>query len=68
MSVLLLPGLMTFAPLFTNHLESFAAILALSSGAGVVFERILFFRMEQPAFFLSRSQNPEPNHIKSAFL
>jgi DMSO reductase anchor subunit len=60
-SVLLLPGLITFAPLFTNHLELFAALLALSSGAGIVLERILFFRLEQPVFFLSRGQNPEPN-------
>jgi len=60
-SVLLLPGLITFAPLFTKHLELFAAVLALSSGAGIVFERILFFRLEQPVFFLSRGQNPEPN-------
>jgi DMSO reductase anchor subunit len=65
-SVLLIPGLMTFAPLFTKHLESFAAVLAVSSVAGIVFERILFFRLEQPVFFLSRSKNPEPNLIKSA--
>jgi DMSO reductase anchor subunit len=60
-SVLLLPGLITFVPLFTRHLELFAAVLALSSGVGIVFERILFFRLEQPVFFLSRGQNPEPN-------
>ena len=65
-SVLLIPGLMTFAPLFTKNLESFAAVLALSSGAGIVLERILFFRLEQPVFFLSRSTNPEPNLIESA--
>jgi DMSO reductase anchor subunit len=65
-SVLLLPGLITFAPLFTKHLELFAAVLALSSGVGIVFERILFFRLEQPVFFLSRGQNPEPETMKSA--
>jgi len=54
-SVLLLPGLITFAPLFTTNIAFFAAVLALSSGAGVVFERILFFRLEQPNYFLSRS-------------
>jgi DMSO reductase anchor subunit len=53
-SVLFLPGLLTFAPLFTKNLELYAVVLALSSGAGVVFERILFFRLEQPTFFLSR--------------
>jgi DMSO reductase anchor subunit len=65
-SVLLLPGLITFAPLFTKNLELFAAVLALSSGVGIVFERILFFRLEQPVFFLSRSQNPEAKTIKPA--
>jgi DMSO reductase anchor subunit len=64
-SVLFVPGLLTFTPLFTKNLESFAMMLALSSGAGVVFERILFFRLEQPDFFLSRNQNPEPNFLKS---
>jgi DMSO reductase anchor subunit len=54
-SVLLLPGLLAFAPLFTKNLELFAAILALSSGTGVVLERILFFRLEHPDFFLTRS-------------
>jgi DMSO reductase anchor subunit len=54
-SVLLLPGLITFAPLFTTNIAFFAAVLALSSGVGVVFERILFFRLEQPDYFLSRS-------------
>lgn len=64
-SVLLLPGLITFAPLFTKNLELFAAVLALSSGAGIVFERILFFRLEQPVFFLSRGQNPEAKTMQS---
>ena len=65
-SVLFLPGLITFAPLFTKNLELFAAILALSCGAGIVFERILFFRLEQPVFFLSRGENPETKIMKSA--
>jgi hypothetical protein len=65
-SVLLLPGLITFVPLFTNHLELFAALLALSSGVGIVLERILFFRLEQPVFFLSRGQNPEKTTMESA--
>ncbi len=58
-SVLFLPGLITFAPLFTEDLIVYSAVLALSSIAGVVFERILFFRVEQPVFFLSRGQTPE---------
>ncbi|MGZ3493235.1 MAG: hypothetical protein ACXU9L_00275 [Thermodesulfobacteriota bacterium] len=65
-SVLLIPGLVTFAPLFTKNLGLFATVLALSSSAGVIFERILFFRLEQPVFFLSRSQNPERTLMKSA--
>ena len=65
-SVLLLPGLITFAPLFTKHLELFAVVLALSSGVGTVLERILFFRLEQPVFFLSRGENPEAKTMKSA--
>jgi len=64
-SVILIPGIMTFTPLFTKNLGSFAAVLALSSGVGVVFERILFFRLEQPVFFLSRSQNPEPKLMQA---
>jgi DMSO reductase anchor subunit len=55
-SVFLLPGLLAFTPLFINNLQPYAAVLAISSGVGVVFERILFFRLEQPVFFLSRSQ------------
>ena len=62
--VLLLPALITFAPLFTENLELFSAVLALSNGVGIVFERILFFRLEQPVFFLSRGQNPEATTIK----
>ena len=65
-SVLLIPGVITFAPLFTRNLGSFATVLALSCSAGVIFERILFFRLEQPVFFLSRSQNPERPVMKSA--
>ena len=54
-SVLLIPGMLTFVPLFTKDVGPFAAILALSSGAGVIFERILFFRLEQTVYFLSRT-------------
>jgi len=65
-SVLFVPGLLTYAPLFTKHLEPFSAVLGLSSLAGVVFERILFFRLEQPVFFLSRGENPEVKTTESA--
>jgi len=65
-SVLFIPGILTFAPLFTKHLELFSGLFVLSSLAGVVFERILFFRLEQPVFFLSRGQNPEPITMRSS--
>jgi len=65
-TVLFLPGILTFAPLFTKHLELFSAVLALSSLAGVVFERVLFFRLEHPVFFLSRGQSPEPEVVESS--
>ncbi len=54
-TVLLLPGVISFVPLFTKSLVPFALVLALSSGVGIVLERILFFRLEQPVFFLSRN-------------
>jgi DMSO reductase anchor subunit len=60
-SLFFLPGLLIFAQLFSKNLEPYSVVLALSSGVGVVFERILFFRLEQPIFFLSRSQSPESN-------
>jgi hypothetical protein len=53
--VLLLPAILTFVPLFTESLAPFASVLALSSGMGIVFERILFFRLEQPGFFRLRN-------------
>lgn len=65
-SVLLVPGLLSFVPLFSSVVGSLALVLALSSSVGVVFERILFFRLEQPVFFLSRSRRPEPKLMKSA--
>ncbi len=55
MSHLLLPLLLALTALFMEQLELLALTLALSSILGVMFERILFFRLEQPIFFLSRS-------------
>ena len=60
-SVFILPGLLILATLFTKNQNSFVAILALSSGAGVVFERILFFRLEQTVFFPFKGPDSEPN-------
>jgi DMSO reductase anchor subunit len=58
-SVILVPGLITFATLFVRNVELFAEVLALSNGVAVVFERILFFRVEKQTFFLSRTPNSE---------
>jgi DMSO reductase anchor subunit len=54
-SVFFVPALMALATLFVINLEPYVMVLALSSIIGVFFERILFFRLEQPIFFLSRS-------------
>ena len=54
-STFFLPGFLILASLFMKNLVLFPAVLAISSTVGVVFERILFFRIEQPIFFLSRS-------------
>jgi DMSO reductase anchor subunit len=59
-TVLLLPAVCSFVPLFTKSLVPFASVLALSSGLGIVPERILFFRLEQPVFFLSRPPTLPP--------
>lgn len=64
-SVLLVPGVLSFVPLFSSDVGPLALLLAVSSSAGVVFERILFFRLEHPVFFLSRSQRPEPKFMQS---
>jgi len=58
-SAILVPGLITLSTLFTKNVEWFTEALALSNVAAIVFERILFFRVEKPTFFLSRAQNPE---------
>ncbi len=54
-SIFFLPIFLASASFFMKHLEPYAVVLALSSVTGVFFERILFFRLEQPIFFLSRS-------------
>jgi DMSO reductase anchor subunit len=58
-SVILVPGLITFVAFLTKNVEWFAGVMALSNVAAVVFERILFFKVEKPVFFLSRTKNPD---------
>ena len=54
-SAFVLPGLLALAAFFTGGLAPVAAALAVSNGAGIVLERILFFRLEQP-FLLSHTE------------
>ena len=54
-STFFLPGFLILISLFMKNLVLFPAVLAISSTVGVVFERILFFRIDQPIFFLSRN-------------
>ena len=60
-SVLILPGLLTLVLLFDGPGEWLAIAMAASSVAGILLERILFFRVERPVFFLSFIKNPGPN-------
>lgn len=55
MSNLILPLFLVSASFFMENLELLSLPLALSSIIGVLFERILFFRLEHPIFFLSKS-------------
>jgi DMSO reductase anchor subunit len=59
-SILIMPGLLTFALLFEGHTEWIFIVMAASSLAGILLERILFFRVERPVFFLSFMKNPDP--------
>jgi len=60
-SVLILPGLLTLGLLLEGPGEWLAIAMVVSSVAGVLLERILFFRVERPVFFLSFIKNPDPN-------
>ncbi len=60
-SVFILPGLLTLVLLLEGPAEWMAIAMAASSVAGVLLERILFFRVERPVFFLSFIKNPDPN-------
>ncbi len=59
-SVFILPGLLTFALLLEGPTGWMAISMAASSVAAILLERILFFRVERPVFFLSFIKNPDP--------
>jgi DMSO reductase anchor subunit len=60
-SELILPGILTLVLFFEGPSEWLAAAMAASVTAGILIERILFFRVERPVFFLSFIKNPDPN-------
>jgi DMSO reductase anchor subunit len=55
---LLLPALLTFSLLIEREFVIFHCLLVTSCLVGLFFERILFFRVERPIFFLSFIRNP----------
>lgn len=57
-STLLLPALLTLVLLFHGYLEVINIFMAISCFTGILLERILFFQVERPIFFLSFIENP----------
>jgi DMSO reductase anchor subunit len=58
---LLLPALLIFFMFFRGDSVIFHCLLTTSSLVGIFLERILFFWVERPVFFLSFTANPELN-------
>ena len=58
---LLLPALLTFSMFFKGDFVILHLLLTTSSLVGIFLERVLFFRVERPVFFLSFTANPELN-------
>jgi len=58
---LLLPALLTFSMFFKGDFVVLHLLLTTSSLVGIFLERILFFWVERPVFFLSFTANPELN-------
>jgi DMSO reductase anchor subunit len=59
-SVLILPGLLTLVFFLEGPAEWSTIAMGASVIAGILLERILFFRVERPVFFLSFIKNPDP--------
>ncbi len=60
-STLLLPGLITFTFLLEGSDWLLSLMLAGGCGSGIFLERILFFWVEKPVYFLSFMENPQAN-------
>jgi len=58
---LLLPALLTFSMFIKGDFVILHCLLTTSSLVGIFLERILFFWVERPVFFLSFIENPELN-------
>jgi DMSO reductase anchor subunit len=58
---LLLPALFTLSMFVKRDFVPLHCLLAASSIAGIFLERVLFFWIERPVFFLSFIKNPELN-------
>ena len=58
-TTLLLPALLTFALLVEGNDDRLNLVIAISASAGIFLERVLFFWVEKPVYFLSFSENPE---------
>ena len=57
-STLFLPALLTVFLLFHGYLEVINILMAISCSIGIFLERVLFFQVERPVFFLSFIANP----------
>jgi hypothetical protein len=58
-STLLLPALLTLILLVLGYVEEINIIMAISCFIGILLERILFFQVERPVFFLSFIEKPD---------
>ena len=57
-TTLFLPALLTLLLLVVGYIEELNVVMAASCFAGILLERILFFQVERPVFFLSFIENP----------
>jgi DMSO reductase anchor subunit len=60
-AALLLPALVTFTLFLKGHWNGLSLVLAGSCLAGIFLERVLFFLVEKPVYFLSFIENPQTN-------
>lgn len=56
-STFFLPALLTLTLLLQGYLEALNVVMAISCATGILLERVLFFRVERPIFFLSFVEN-----------